>query len=306
MTTTTIKRATRPPVSDVCREAPFALRAADADDPNDGYTLDGYGAVFNRETIIDSWEGRFKEKIAPGSMKRSFRETPPIIQFDHGRHPLIGSIPIAELKSISEEVDPVRAPEGGAHVIGRMKPNWLMEPIRDAVADGSINGMSFRFSVVREQWEDADGKVIRDEDVLAELLRRTWYEDVPDEELLVRTLKELKVPEIGPVVWPAYSETSVSVRSQVIDLGRLREPEQRKLLAEAVFLAEAAEQEGDDAQQPTREVGERPDVPDDAQRSTSAVGERPSKPRTLNNRELRLRNQRDRLLNLRAIGERSR
>lgn len=301
------RRATRPPLESV-REAPFKLRADDADDAGDGYTLDGYGAVFNRETIIDSWEGRFKELIAPGSMKRSFRETPPIIQFDHGRHPMIGSIPIASLRSISEDSHPELAPDGGAHVIGDVFRNWLMEPVRDAIAGAAVSGMSFRFEVVREGWATADGKPIRDEDTLAEMLRRTWYEEVPDDELLVRTLKELKVPEVGPVVWPAYRETSVSVRSKVIDLGRLHEPEQRKLLAEAVFLADMAESEADDAQQPTREaVGERPKVADDAQRTTETpVGERPSeKARPLGDKELRLRNQRAQLLFLRAVGERT-
>lgn len=279
--TTTTKRAERPPMEGV-REAPFSLRANDEDDPNDGLTLDGYGAVFNRETIIDSYEGKFKEKIAPGSMKRSFRETPPKIQFDHGRHPLIGSIPIASLRSATEDAHPELAPEGGAHIIARIFDNWLMEPVRDAIAaePPAINGMSFRFSVVREQWETPDGKVIRDEQILREELRRTWYEEVPDEELLVRTLKELKVPEIGPVVWPAYQDTSVSVRSTVIDLGRLDDPEQRKLLARAVFLADTATVD-ETPQQSTDTVsaGKRQVESDDAQRST-AVGERPSKSRS--------------------------
>ncbi|AMU39236.1 hypothetical protein A3N99_02795 [Mycobacteroides abscessus] len=279
--TTTTKRAERPPMEGV-REAPFSLRANDEDDPNDGLTLDGYGAVFNRETIIDSYEGKFKEKIAPGSMKRSFRETPPKIQFDHGRHPLIGSIPIASLRSATEDAHPELAPEGGAHIIARIFDNWLMEPVRDAIAaePPAINGMSFRFSVVREQWETPDGKVIRDEQILREELRRTWYEEVPDEELLVRTLKELKVPEIGPVVWPAYQDTSVSVRSTVIDLGRLDDPEQRKLLARAVFLADTATVD-ETPQQSTDDpsAGKRQVESDDAQRST-AVGERPSKSRS--------------------------
>lgn len=320
----TSERAARPPMASV-RQAPFALTrdTTEGGEPDDGLTLDGYGAVFNRLTIIDSWEGKFKEKIANGSMKRSFRETPPKIQFDHGRHPLIGSIPCAALRSITEDSDPDLAPEGGAHVIGRVFDNWLMEPIRDAIAAEAINGMSFRFEVVREQWEYADGKVIRDEDELIAELRKTWYDDVPDDELLIRTLKELKVPEIGPVVWPAYADTSVSVRSKVIDLGRIqqRDPEQLKLLAQAVFLADTAgedsqrstsavgERKSDsDAQQSTDEksAGERPSPKnDDAQRSTSAVGERPSTPRTFSNQKLRVMNQRDRLLNLRAVGERA-
>jgi len=245
-TTTTEKdqRAVKPPLEGLRRESPFHLRAAgDGTTPGDGLTLDGYAAVFNRETIIDSWEGRFKEKIAPGAMKKSFRENPPRVQFDHGHHPLIGSIPIGAVETCSEEVDPVLAPEGGAHVIARLHDNWLIHPVRDAIASGSIDGMSFRFGVIREEWHDADGKKITDEMQLQELLRRSWYEEIPDDELLVRTLKELRVPELGPVVWPAYDDTSVDVRSKTltIDLDRLHEPEQRNKLAQAVLLADRAE-----------------------------------------------------------------
>lgn len=309
MTVTDMRRVARPPVEQVLREAPFSLRAADDADLNDGLTLDGYGAVFNRETIIDSWEGRFKELIASGSMKRSFRETPPRIQFDHGHHPLIGSIPIARLDSATEDSHPDLAPDGGAHVIGRIFDNWLMQPVRDAIEAEAINGMSFRFSVVREQWADPDGSVIRDEEVLREKLRRSWYEEVPDNELLIRTLKELKVPEVGPVVWPAYTETSVSVRSTVIDLGRLHDPEQRKLLARAVFLADMAEQ-ADDTQQPTAPVppavGERPKSVPDAQRSTDIppVGEHPSPPQRGSRAiDLMVRKSRDVLLNIEQKGK---
>ncbi len=306
MKVTEMRRAERPPLEQVLREAPFSLRASADADENDGLTLDGYGAVFDRETIIDSWEGKFREKIAPGSMKRSFRETPPKVQFDHGHHPLIGSIPIASLRSIAEDSHPELAPSGGAHVIARIFDNWLMEPVRDAIADGAINGMSFRFSVVREAWADPDGTPIRDEAVLREKLRQTWYEDIPDDELLVRTLKELKVPEVGPVVWPAYAETSVSVRSQVIDLGRLNDPEQRQLLARAVFLADMAQP--DAAQQPTTKpvapaaVGARPAT--DAQRSTApAVGERPSPTRGQRPVDLWARKSRDVLLDIDRKGK---
>jgi HK97 family phage prohead protease len=240
-----IQREARPPTSELRRATPFALRAAEDGEDGDGLTLDGYAAVFNRETIIDSWEGRFKERIAPGAMKKSFRENPPRVQFDHGHHPLIGSIPIGSIESVREEVDATLAPEGGAHVIARMHDNWLTQPVRDAIASGSVDGMSFRFSVVREEWHDHAGKKVTDEDDLRTQLRRTWMEEVPDEELLVRTLKELRVPELGPVVWPAYTDTSVGVRSQsvVIDLSRLGDPEERNKLAQAVLMADRADGE---------------------------------------------------------------
>lgn len=298
-----MREAPRPPLESVLREAPFMVRDTSDTESGDGLTLDGYGAVFNRETVIDSWEGRFREKIAPGAMKRSFREAPPRIQFDHGRHPMIGSIPIARLERIAEEVDPDLAPEGGAHVVARIFDNWLMQPVRDAIEAGAVDGMSFRFSVVRELWQTADGKTIRDDDELMAVLRTTRFEYVPDDQLPVRTLKELKVPEMGPVVWPAYSDTSVSVRSKVIDLGRLHEPEQRKLLAQAVFLADAADQD-DDAQ---RNAGgskppavEHPEESSNAQRTTGRerpVGERPSKSRN-KARDLVMRNVRGTMLTI--------
>jgi HK97 family phage prohead protease len=278
------QRAETPPRSDVMRTAPFKLRAAADDEPNDGRTLDGYGAVFNTLTKIDSWEGRFFEQIAAGSMKKTFRENPPKIQFDHGRHPLIGSIPVAELKSIAEEVDPERAPNGGAHVIGRLFDNWLIQPVRDAIKAQAIDGMSFRFSVVREEWHDPDGKKITDEKELRELLFRSWWEELPDEELLIRTLKELKVPEVGPVVWPAYAETSVDVRSGSIDLSRLTDPAERKKLSYAVLLADTAERtdqtdEAPDATEDDSADDHASDV-DDTPRSTDApsAGEHASVP----------------------------
>jgi phage head maturation protease len=290
-------RAARPPLEGV-REAPFSV----LDSGGDGLTLDGWGAIFNRETIIDCEEGRFRELIAPGAMKRSFRETPPKVQFDHGRHPTIGSIPIAELVSVAEESDPRYAPDGGAHIVARLFPNWLVEPVRDAIAAQAISGMSFRFSVVRETWTTYDGTPIRGEDMLEAQLELSAY--LPDSQLPLRVLRELKVPEMGPVTWPAYADTSVSVRSQVIDLGRLHEPEQRKLLATAVFLADAATQDEApqrDATSPVPVAVERQDDSDDEQRTTPpCVGERPSKPLTRN--RLQLRQQRDTLIGIKQKG----
>lgn len=255
--TETLERLAVPPRDSLRRTTPFAIRAGSGE-ADDGLTLDGYAAVFNRQTVIDSWEGRFKEEIAPGAMKKSFRENPPRVQFDHGHHPLIGSIPIASVQSVREEVDPELAPEGGAHVIARMLDNWLVQPVRDAIANESINGMSFRFSVVREAWRDYKGNPIEDEAALRDALRATWDGSVPDKQLPIRTLQELRVPELGPVVWPAYADTSVGVRDQgtlVIDLGRLRDPAERHKLAQAVLMADRAVS-GDSPQLTTEPVAE--------------------------------------------------
>lgn len=304
------RRASRPPTSGE-RSAPFRLRSNADDAPEDGWTLDGYGAVFNRMTVVDSWEGIFRELIANNSMKKSFRESPPIVQYDHGRHPWIGSLPIAELLSAVEDTDPELAPDGGAHIVARMYPYPILQLLREAIATKQIKGMSFRFSVIREMWQTADGKKIKDDNELLNELSRTWDGTVPEEELPIRTLQELRVPEMGPVCWPAYLDTSIGMRDQIIDLSKLdTDEEQRKLLARKLFvMPNLGVAHTQDAPQTTenKSAGEHPSEFDDAPQTTGnrSAGEHPSKPRWLSNKELRLRNQRDRLLTLRQIGERS-
>jgi len=218
---------------DLMRSAPFSVvRAADTE-PGDGLTLDGYAAVFGSETVIDSWEGRFKETLLPGSFRKTLRERTPRLQFDHGMHPLIGSIPIGKIVSAAEDAQ-------GVHVVARLSDNWLIQPVRDAIEEGAIDGMSFRWNVVREEWRYPDGKPAKFEDVL-NLLWSSY--DLPEDELLTRHVKELKCSELGPVVWPAYDDTSVGVRAKVtIDLGSLdTDPAQRRTLAQALYVADAVE-----------------------------------------------------------------
>lgn len=215
-----------PARDDLCRSVPFVQRNDSPDGENDGLTLDGYGAVFNSPTRIDSWEGRFDETIQPGAFKKSLRERTPRMQFDHGMHPLIGSIPIGRFTTVEED-------SKGLHVVGRLTDNWLIQPVRDAIADGGIDGMSFRFSVMKEEWRDSDGKLIKDEEELWAALFASRYDD--DADVLTRTLKEVRVTEVGPVVWPAYDNTEVGVRSKVtIDL------RSKDSLARAAFLIDAA------------------------------------------------------------------
>jgi phage head maturation protease len=229
--------------SNLCRTAPFTLRSDDerADDEDDGQTIDGYAAVYGRDlasgeepsqsagwALIDSWEGTFWERFRFPSFRKSIRERVPRMQFDHGRHPLLGSLPLGRWTDVTEDA------ALGLHTVGRLSDNWLVEPFRDAIRDRAVDGMSIRFEVVDDEWRDVDGKLITKEDDLLQLLYR------PDERgPLRRTVRVAKLPEAGPVTWPAYQSTSVGVRSVTIDLGRLRDPAQRSLLARAVYLADA-------------------------------------------------------------------
>lgn len=243
----------------LCRTAPFAVRGDTV--TGDGYTLDGYGAVFDSPTVINSWEGRFEETIVPGAFKKSLRERTPRLQFDHGTHPLIGSIPIGTITEATED-------DRGLHIVGRLSDNWLVAPVRDAIASGAVDGMSFRFTVIRDEWVDAGGRKLKPAEVETAI-----YASGDTGDLVRRRLLEVKMDEVGPVVWPAYRDTSVAVRSGVIDLSRLHEPEQRELLARAVYLADTATKGDNDL------TGAPPNTPTGAARHAPAsVAPQPTDP----------------------------
>lgn len=219
---------------DLQRSAPFRLARAEEAPGGDGRMLSGYAAVFGQETEIDSWEGNFIETIRKGAFRKSIRETTPVMQFDHGRHPLIGSIPIGRIEDLRED-------DEGLWTEARLSDNWLIQPVRDAIAEASVNGMSFRFEVVREVWRDKDGRTVRPEEVL-DLL---WMPG--DRGPLRRELVELKVRELGPVVFPAYAGTSVSVRSRGVAAELIRSDDMTRQIRQSL----------------ARDAAESPQVPDD-------------------------------------------
>lgn len=207
---TITEQAPAPPravAADIQRSMPFTFtRAAAAEGPGDGLTLRGHAAVFNQDTEIDSWEGRFLERIRPGAFKKSIRSRTPVLQFEHGRHSLIGSMPIGR-------IDDLREDDQGLYVEARLSDNWLIQPVRDAIRDEAVTGMSFRFGVVREAWTDAQGKAIRDDAELLDLLYYPERDGNAERQPLTRELIEVRCAELGPVVFPAYEGTDVGVRA---------------------------------------------------------------------------------------------
>lgn len=182
------------PKNNLCRAASFEMREGV---DGDGFTLEGYAAVFGTPTRIDSWEGRFDEVIERGAFAKTITERTPVLQFDHGHDVATGSVPIGAIEELKED-------ERGLFVRARLHDNARVEPIRQAIESGAIDGMSFRFRVTREEWDETD--------------------DVP-----TRTIREVELFELGPVVFPAYEATTVGVRSL---LAGLDIEEKSRLIAE--------------------------------------------------------------------------
>ena len=161
------------------RSVPFEMRSSD-----DGRTLSGYAAVFNSPTRIHERGREFDEKIAPGAFENAIKARDKIVmQFDHGKDPAIGGMPIGVLTDMRED-------DHGLYVEARLSDHIIGDIVATAIADQAITGMSFRFSIP----EDGD----------------TWDRSgaIPE-----RTIRSLFLYELGPVVFPAYSATTVGVRS---------------------------------------------------------------------------------------------
>jgi len=179
------------------------LRAFDFDTravTSDGRTLEGYAAVFNTASRIRDLQGDFDETILPGAFARSLRSRTPVLQFEHGKDPRIGAAPIGDIEELRED-------EHGLYVRARLYDHPDIERVRLAIAGRSIRGMSFRFGVA----DKGD----------------TWTRRAGEPDL--REIRDADVHELGPVVFPAYDTTSVSVRSL---LAQLDPDEHRALVRE--------------------------------------------------------------------------
>lgn len=177
------------------REGLFRMvewRQADADLEDDETrsdgrlgTFHGYAAIFNEDTTIRSWEGEFVERIAPGAFKKSIEERGDRVKalFNHGFDPQIGDKPLGK-------IDVLREDDRGLYVEFGFDDTSYNRDLVASLRSGALDGMSFQFSVTRDDW------------------------DHPDDGLPIRTLKEVRLYEVGPVTFPAYEATEAGVRSR--------------------------------------------------------------------------------------------
>jgi HK97 family phage prohead protease len=175
------RRAKRSDINAMQGELQSALIEAD------GFNLIGYSVVFNTDIEVSDWYGDYTERIANGALAKTLTERGDrvVVQFDHGRHPMVGSIPIAAIRAQWED-------EHGLFAWDRLHRSWLVEPVAEAIRSGAIKGQSFRFQIIAENATfDVKGR------------------------LTDTTITEVRLIERGPVVFPYYEATDVALRSLV-------------------------------------------------------------------------------------------
>jgi HK97 family phage prohead protease len=157
---------------------------------NDGRTLTGHFAVFNRWTEIQSAiEGHFMERISPGAFRKTIQESGRKVQvlFSHGRDPQLGLMTLGRVRELAEDERGVR------YTVDLFAglPQLLLEGLR-----AGTYGASFRAKLVKDRFHPKPGRSARNP------------EGIPES-----TVTELQLREFGPVALPAYGDTTAEIRS---------------------------------------------------------------------------------------------
>jgi HK97 family phage prohead protease len=147
--------------------------------------LTGYAAVFNSDSVrFEGWQRDWVERIAPGAFKRSLTDNPDVVAlWSHD-----SSTPVARTPTtlaLSED-------ERGLSVSISLVDTSTNRDLVANVRAGIIDAMSFGFAPKKTSWEEKDG-------------------------FDLRTLEDVDLFEVSPVVWPAYPETSIGIRSATPD-----------------------------------------------------------------------------------------
>ncbi len=158
-----------------------AIELRDGDKP----VISGYAAVFDSLSVD---LGGFRERIRPGAFARAIKENQDVRALvNHDPNLILGRSKSGTLR-LSEDQRGLRVEiDPPATTVGR--------DVVESLRRGDLDQMSFAFRVVTDDWHKQDGEIIRE-------------------------LVDVDLFDVSPVAFPAYEETSVSVRSKVEELSK--------------------------------------------------------------------------------------
>lgn len=188
------------PLDNLFRGAPDGVELREDDPSIDGTLMFGHFTPFDTWSEIHSWfEGRFLERTVQGAFKKTFRENRDQVkvQFDHGYDVHIGDAILGPIDELRED------PEGAYYEVPLLDTDYnrdrvlpmLQGRLMNGQQRGSVLGASYRFRVTKEEW-----------------VREPKPSESNPEGLPERTIREVKLYEFGPNVFPAFPTATAKVR----------------------------------------------------------------------------------------------
>src|SRR3990167_842668 len=157
---------------------------------DDGATITGYAAVFNKETIIGGGSWGFREVIEPGAFDDALSRP------DDGRA-LFNHNPDILLGRTTSETLRLSVDKKGLRFTVTLPDTAAAKDVRTLIKRGDVSGSSFAFTVDDDEWEEP--KANKNDGTIKMPLRR---------------IKNVELFDVSPVTYPAYPQTSVSARAQ--------------------------------------------------------------------------------------------
>ena len=162
------------------RAVPFEASAGEDGKPR----IRGLAVVFNSETIIGGW---FREVIRPGAFTKTLAERDVKMLWNHDTNFPLGSTR-AKTLALQESAR-------GLEVDNDPPTKGHNEGFIESIQRGDVTQMSFGFEVIKENV--------------------TRFENGLD----LREILEVKLWEVSPVTFPAYSDTEIGMRAQEVRAG---------------------------------------------------------------------------------------
>lgn len=138
--------------------------------------ITGYAAVFDSLSVV-MWG--FRERIAKGAFAETLDGDVRAL-WNHDTNHVLGRTTVGTLrleeddKGLRVEIEPPDTP--------------LTQSFLASIERGDVSQMSFAFATLEDSW------------------------DYDEQDQLIRTLRKVKLYEVSPVTFPAYTETEVGVR----------------------------------------------------------------------------------------------
>jgi phage head maturation protease len=178
------------------------LRAADETPDGSLGVLTGRFSEFGRWYKVSSrFEGDFMERVAPGATVDTIRDDIGSMRvlFDHGMDAQIGNKVLGPIGSLTERSD-------GPHYEVPLFDTSYNRDLLPGLKAG-VYGASMRMRVTGDEWDDEPPRSDTNPDGIPE-----------------RTITRMKVPEFGPVTFPANQGASAGIRSATDEFyGRMAE-----------------------------------------------------------------------------------
>lgn len=165
-------------------------------------TIVGYAVKWEMKSVTMGYWRRFKEQFKRGAFTDSLTQDDQLALWSHDYSQVLGRTKNGTLRLFEDEI--------GLRFELDLADTTLGDDTYKTIKRGDVDGVSFGFQMVKEEWDESD----------------------PDN--IVRSVTKAKLVEISPVAFPAYPDSQVSARShdpykQFVD-GRNQKDLRKKLI----------------------------------------------------------------------------